>query len=494
MPAKRPITAEDLYDLKSVEDPQISPDGRHLAFVKVEVDRLDNKYKRRLWLIRLGDAASRPVQFTFGSGSDFAPRWRPDSRALAFVSTREGKPQIYLIGLEGGEARALTTLPNGAANPVWSLDSKRLAFLSSVNAEERAREDSGESEPSPASALEAKQKKEREEEKEKAKRDPRVITRLPYRAGTEYYDDRFSHIYVMDVKASGEDAGKPYRLTDGDLNFGSISWARDGSFIISTQSRQPEYDPWFYTSVVRINATGRRKPYRIISQPGHEYFGPQVSPDGKWIAATQVEDEGSFGQRSRLVILPVSGGPARVLTAELDRSIGEFRWASDSRSLLFLVNDLGNTHLYRAEVKTSQAALVIGGRRALLGFSTDRAGQVAFVAHTATRPTDVYLARANGKAEKRLTDFNAKLLSERVITPIEEVWHTAPDGRRIQGWLMKPVGFRAGRKYPLVLTMHGGPWVMWGPGMPNIWLEWQLHAARGYAVYFCNPRGSEGYG
>jgi dipeptidyl aminopeptidase/acylaminoacyl peptidase len=494
LPTQKPFTAEDLYELKSVEDAQISPDGKRVAFVKVDVDRIGNKYERHIWLVALEEKNPKPRQFSFAEkSSDFSPRWSPDGRTLAFVSTRAEKPQIYLIGLEGGEARPLTTAktaPHGATNPVWSLDGRRIAFLSSVNAEERAREDSGESDPPPASAIEAKHRKELKEDKEQKKTDPRVITRLPYRTGTEYYDDRFSHIYVVD--ADGD--GKPYRVTDGDLNFNSISWTKDGAAIISQQSRRPDYDPWFYQAVVRINAVGKRRPYRLISRPGHEYFSPKVSPDGKWIAAMRVGDEGSFGQRTRLAILPVAGGAARELAAEFDRSLVEFQWSPDARAIYFLGGDRGDIGLYRVGVGRGAVTRVVGGRRMVLGFSVDRAGQAAFVAHTPERPGDVHVAPLTGKSEKRLTDFNDKLLAQRLIAPIEEVWHSAPDGRRIQGWLMRPVGFRKGQKVPLAVNMHGGPWVMWGPSMPAVWLEWQLHAARGYAVYFCNPRGSEGYG
>lgn len=488
---KKPITAEDLYDLKFVEDPQLSPEGRHLAFVRVDVDRLGNKYDRHVWLIRLEGRDPTPRQFTFGAKSDQTPRWSPDGRMLAFVSTRADKPQIYLIAVDGGEARPLTSMPNGATNPVWSPDGKRIAFLSSVNAEERAREDNGETEPPPSDALEAKHRQERKEKQEKDKADPRVITRLPYRTGTDYYDDRRSHIYVIDVV----EGAKPHRLTDGELDFNDISWVKDGSAIISNQSRDPEHNPFVYGAVVRIPVVARgRRPYRILTQPGFEYAGPRVSPDGRWIAATRIAEDGSWGQIGRLALIPVNGGPARELTTEFDRSVNEMRWSEDSRSIYFPINDRGDTHLYRINVKTGAIRRVIGGRRMLLAFSVDRAGQVAFVAHTPTHPTDVYLAQANGRGERRLTDFNDRLLSERIVTPIEEVWHTAPDGRRIQGWLMKPVGQVKNRRYPLVVNMHGGPWVMWGPSMPAVWLEWQLHAAHGYAVYFCNPRGSEGYG
>lgn len=489
---KKPISADDLYALINVESPALSPDGRYLAFVRADVSRLGNKVERHIWLVDLAAKAGRPRQFTYGAKSDFSPAWAPDSQTLAFVSTRADRPQIYLISVAGGEARPLTQMPNGATGPVWSPDGARLAFVSSVNAEERAREDAGQPEPPPADALEARHRDERQAEAEKKKSDPRVITQHPYRTGTEYLDDRHAHIYV--IAPAGE--GAPHRLTDGDLDFNDVAWVPDGTAIISTQSRDPEHEPYFkHRALVRIPVLAKgRKPYRLLTGEAFEYFGPRVSPNGKWIAATRVPEEESWGREPKLVVVPTAGGPARELTTDFDRAVGGFAWAADSRSLVFGVNDRGDTHLYRVAVATRAIHQVVGGRRMVAEFDLDRAGRVAFTASTPARPSDLYLAGPDGRGERRLTDFNDAWLAERELAQIEERWHTAPDGRRIQGWLMKPVGFQKGRRYPLVLNMHGGPWVMWGPSMPAVWLEWQLHAARGYAVYFCNPRGSEGYG
>jgi dipeptidyl aminopeptidase/acylaminoacyl peptidase len=497
MPGKKRITAEDLYALQFVEDPQISPDGKHIAFVKVTLDALGNAYRRSIWLAPCGpgDARARPYQFTSGAKSDWSPRWSPDGQTLAFVSARDGKPQIFLIGLAGGEARALTALPSlgGASNPVWSPDGKRIAFNSSVNAEERRREDSGKEDPPPATALEAQHRNELKEEAEKKRADPHVITRLPYRSGTEYHDDRYAHIYVVDVPATGESA-KPYRLTDGEVDFSDIAWTANGRAILSAKPRLPNYDPGMYQDIVRFPAVGRRKPIQRLTRPGHEYFGPQASPDGKWIAVRRTVETGSFARTIHLAVMSARGGAARDLTLELDRAVEEFQWSRDSRYLYFRAGDRGDMGLYRVAVRGGRVEKVVAGRRMVLGFSLDRAGQLAFVACTPERPADLYHARGGGKSERRLTDFNDKLLAEREIAQTLALRYAAPDGRAIQGWYLKPIGFRAGRRYPLVVNMHGGPHVMWGPSYPSMWLEWQFHAARGYAVFYCNPRGSEGYG
>ncbi len=492
MPVKTPITPEDLYQLKHVEDPQISPDGRWVAYVVRSQTKLDNAYERHIWLLDLSEKAATPRQFTFGAKSDFAPRWRPDGSAMAFVSLRGGKPQVYLITLAGGEAFALTTLANGATGPVWSPDGRQLAVLSDVNADERRAEDSETQSTPPADALEARHRREREAEDDKRKQDPRVIRNLPYRTGTEYFDDRTSHIYVLDVAADGT-PGAARRLTDGDRNYTHISWYPDGRAILSSQSGRPDSDPWFFSRPVRIPTRGARR-QTFIMPTGFEYFDAQVSPDGRWIAAMRQPDEGSFGEPSRIVVFPARGGAVVERAAEIDRGPGQLTWSQDSKRLYFLLEDRGDTGVYTVDALAGPAKRVIGGRRVVLSFSVARGGRIAFAAHTPEGPADLTVCETNGKRERRLTDVNKAWRAERALAQIEEVWHTAPDGRQIQGWFILPPGRARGAKVPLVLNMHGGPWVMWGPSVPEVWFEMQVHAAAGYAVYYCNPRGSLGYG
>ncbi len=503
MPPKRPITAEDLYNLQFVEDPQISPDGKRIAFVKMTIDKLGNKYSRNIWIAEPNGRSRRLRQFTFGGGSAHSPRWSPDGSTLAFISNRDGKSQLYLIGLDGGEARAITSMPNGLSLPVWSAagtrlawspDGKRIAFAAPVNAEERRREDSGREEAEAESALELQQRKEREKEKEKAKTDPRIITRLPYRSGTEFFDDRRWHIYVMDAPDAESKPPKPYRLTEGELDFTQIAWTKDGQSVISAQSRTPDTDPWEHVDLIRLSAVGRRKPFRRLTKAGHDYAAPEVSPDGKWIATLRQVETGSSGRTQHLAVLPTGGGAARDLTLELDRTVEQFRWSADSRWLYFVAGDHGDTGIYRVRTNGGAIEKVIGGRRAVLGFSLSKSNQLAFAACTPERPVDLYTARSDGKSEKRLSDFNGGWLAQLEIAKTEELNYAAPDGRAIQGWLIKPGKFRKGKKYPLAVNVHGGPHIMWGPSTPSMWLEMQLHAARGYAVFYCNPRGSDGYG
>jgi dipeptidyl aminopeptidase/acylaminoacyl peptidase len=492
MPTKRPLKAEDLYDLQFTEDPQFSPAGQHIAFVKVTIDKIGNKYERHIWLASLTEAKPRLRQFTFGSKSDTSPRWSPDGNTLAFVSARNGKAQIFLIGLDGGEARAITSLPNGVNGLVWSADGKRIAFNSSVSAEERQKEDDGKSDPPPATALEAKHRDEIKEEAEKLKADPKVITRFPYRTGTSYLGDRYTHIYVVDVPAEGDKA-KPYRVTDGELSFNDFTWSPDGKYLYTSQARDPENDAWGHQDLVRLNATGKRKPFVRLTKPGHTYFAPQPSPDGQWLAFIRGNEKGSWGHSTRLCIRPTTGGSVQSLITEFDRAVDVYEWSADSQYLYFQANDQGGTGVYRVAVATGRIeTLVVGGLRMVQGFSVSKAGEIAFTANSPQEPSALYLR--HGKRDQRITNFNDKVLAQIEIAETEEMPFKSFDGREIQGWLLKPIGFKKGKKYPLAVNMHGGPHVMWGPSMPGMWIEWQTHAANGYAVFYCNPRGSDGYG
>ncbi len=508
--AKRPITPDSLYDLKFVEDAQISPDGRWVAFVRVDVDKPGNAYQRHIWLAP-AEGKDPPRQWTFGAKADSTPRWRPDGSGLAFVSARSGKPQVYWLPLSGGEARPLTSAPNGATQPVWSPDGRRLAYLAGVNAAERAAEDSGKPEPPPADALEARHREERKSEDEKRKSDPRVITDLPYRTGTQYYDDRKDQIYVVPVSASGE-PGKAVRQTEGtvarvragrthqvEVGYSHIAWAADGRSLITVQSAQPDTDPWFFQRIVRVPVTAtarRRAPQLITRRDGFEYFDPQPSPDGRWIAAVRAPDDDTWGRRQNLVLIPIRGGAERLLAEELDRAPGGLTWSADSQAVYFLAEDHGRLGLHRVSVRarTARAEIVVAGERMLTSFSLAQDKSVAFTALTPERVGDVYVANARGGRERRLSDFNAAWLAAHALATFEERWHESADGRKIQGWLVRPPGIGKGRRTPLVVSMHGGPWVMWGPSTPAMWLEWQVQAAHGYSVYFCNPRGSVGYG
>jgi dipeptidyl aminopeptidase/acylaminoacyl peptidase len=498
------ITPEDFYDIITVQDPQVSPDGAWIAFVRLSVDRLENTYRRAIWLAPTDGGPPKP--FTAGDKQDYAPRWSPAGKHLAFVSSRgDEKPQIYLIPTDGGEARPLTNMPQGADNPAWSPDGQFIAFTSRANAEEREKEDAGsedEKEP-PQDAFEAKQRREAEKQREKERFDPRVVRRQPYRVGTDYLDDRRAHIYVIAAAATDPEADegvkKARRLTDGDLDYAPPVWSPDGAAVLTSATRDPESDTgWIYQDVFRVSVppVGEPRGEPIpLTGPGFCSFDPRPSPDGSLVAYLRQPEERIFAQVPRLTLVPSDGGEPRDVTPDFDRGIDSFRWSPDGRVLLFAAGDEGDTGVYTVPVEGGVPTAVISGRREVLAFDVARDGdRVGFAACTPERPPDLYTAALDGSDERRLTDHNNKLWEEKQVMPVEEIWYTAPDGVEIQGWLVKPPGFDPSRTYPLTLEIHGGPHAMWGPSTMTMWHEWQCLAARGYVVFYCNPRGSDGYG
>lgn len=497
------FTIDDLYQIGWLEDPRVSPDGRYVAYVRVTVDRAANSYRHAIWLAPTDGGA--PRRFTSGEKQDMMPRWSPDGRRIAFVSTRdEDIPQIYIIDLGGGEARRLTSRRHGVSQPAWSPDGARIAFLSASNEAEREREDRG-PDGEAADAWEQRQARQREQYEEERRFDPRVITRLPYRSGTSFYDDRRNHIYVIDAPdAEGDAPPTPRRLTDGDLHYAAPVWMPKGDAILTTATRDPEADSLFaYYDVlcVPVPDEGRDEAERMTER-GFSYYDPHPSPDGRLIALRRLPDDRPLAEGARIAVMPIEGGELRDLTADTDMDIDQFRWLPDGRGLLYTTGWRGNEDVYRVSLDAGKRARSQNGPitagahappRIVSGFDVGPDGSVAFVAGAPDNPCDLFLRRPDG-SEVQLTAINQRLLAQRTISPISEISYRAPDGQAVQGWMLRPPDFDPARTYPLAVYIHGGPHIMWGPGFRSMWHEWQAAAARGYIVFFCNPRGSDGYG
>lgn len=495
---KRPITAEDIYNIALVEDSRISPDGRWIAWVKVTHDKLENSEQRNIWLS--STEGGDPIQVTFG-GKDSQPRWSPDGAYLAFTSARNEKPQVYVLRIAepGGEARQLTKMPNGATTPVWSPDGEQIAFLARVNAEERAKEDSGEKEPPPEDKFEAEQREARRKHEEEQRFDPRVVWRIPYRELNYYLDERYAHIYLIPTDPTAENA-EPQRLTDGDLDHGEPQWTHDGAHIITTRTLRPEADEsWLYASIVRISIGDKR--VEALTDDNHVDASPRLSPDGRWIAYTRLPRELASRAITRLSIIPVGGGEPRDLNLAFDRGVNAvgagsvFRWMPDSRSIAFAAGDWGNVEIYRVSSEGDPIVeKLIAGRMETQQFDINATGDIAYNADTPEHPPELYWLPSEADAPTQLTEVNKKFLDEVFVQQTHEMRFSAPDGTEIQGWYILPVGYEESKQYPLAMNIHGGPHVMWSDSTKSMWHEWQFHAARGYVVFYCNPRGSDGYG
>jgi dipeptidyl aminopeptidase/acylaminoacyl peptidase len=440
------LKPEDIYRLRSVSDPRLSPDGTRVAFVVTQADEESNDYRSAIWVVA-ADGSAEPSRFTWSEKRDFSPRWSPDGRSLAFASSRGGKaPQLYVTPLDGGEARKLTDLPEGAASPAWSPDSSRIAFLSTVRGPAWDTDDEN-------------------------KRPPRVITKVDYKAdGKGFVQDRFSHVFVVDADGSSE----PHQLTDGDFDHSDPGWSPDGTTLAVCANRDDDrtthQDVWLLT----VDGELRR-----LTASDAMYMKPSWSPDGTTIATRMYPRLESAPWNSQIALIDPSNGDVRCVTEHLDRQCGPYFAPREpiwnAGRLLFPVDASGNTHLFAMDSPEGKPEPLFEGD--LVVSDHDAVGDVlVHVETTATRPPELF----NG--ETQLTRFNEALVSDAPIASPERF--TAGD---VEAWAMRPDGPARGT----LLFIHGGPFSQYGNAFFD---EFQTAVGAGYAVLYANPRGSSGYG
>lgn len=484
--AKRPICIEDLYRLMDVSDPHYSPDGQWLAYVRQTIDRPQNAYQRNIWLVSTHDG--RHIQLT-RSGKDSEPRWSPDGQWLAFSSSRDKKSQVYLLPMQapGGEAKRLTNCPNGASSPAWSPDSQRLAFLAGMNQQERAGE--SQVEDSPTDELAAKHRIERREHDEKQRLDPRKIERLPYREGTAFISGHYLQIYVLNIH---DETPQPQRLTDSDANYSTPHWTADGQSLISTRpSRLDEDEPRRWSQLYRLDARNGSET-QLTSDEAFIVYTPQVSPDGQWVAYNRFPRALSSRANLELAVLALESGEIRHLNIG-DRSVEAWHWTADSQAIVYSVTDRGQTPLYRIGLDAGISPVLTDAAFVISEFSMTPEGEIAFSSATPASPPEIYRLTPSGEVEA-LTQHQRAFLDEVSVQAPYEIWVKAPDGWDVQGWYLLPPDFDPAKRYPLLLSIHGGPHLMYGPSERGMWHEWQVQAAAGYVVLYINARGSDGYG
>ena len=513
--SKQTITSDSLYDLVSVDDVRVSPDGARAAFVRTSIDRSSNAYSRSIWLQDLKNLRAPAEPLTSGT-KDSSPRWSPDGLRLAFISGRGDKPAVFVLPMSGGEARSIASHPNGVGGFEWSPDGAGIAYTASMRPDECAKEDEANQETrdktednkTSKEAWDFKREKEQKQHDEELRLDPRVIERFPYRTGTAFMEDRFAHIYVVDVPASFAEpsAAKPQRITPSDsvASFRGLAWSADGKHIYSTFTRDADSGEIFrFADIVRLSPHAGGGAFARISIPGYTAFDPLPSPDGKWLAFDRSFDNPDRYEPSTLSIVPAShtGQENKLyvvdITAPHDRSLGGFKWSRDGKSLYFTLLSEGATNLYRANIvargkrATIETEQVTRATHEIDSFDVTDEGRVVFTASTAADPSALFAV--DKKRVRSLHAPNLKFLSEYGIGDVEAI-RFENEGRKLQGWLMKPTGFDAKKRYPLIVQMHGGPHVMWGAATRGLWHEFQAMAGAGYCVFWCNPRGSDGYG
>ena len=475
---KRPFDVNALLELKRISDPQISPDGRWVAFTVQTIDVAANKKPQQIWVVGLDGGA--PRQITHDGQANNRPRWSPDSKRIAYISDRGGSSQIWLMDPDGSNAKQITNFAAEADGELFSGDGKSLVFTSEVYPECGA-DDACNKRNLDADAA----------NKVKA----RIYTELLYRHWTTWGTRRRSHILV--VPAAG---GAPKDLTPGTRDVPPFSLggpddydvSPDGGELCYAMNAEPVPAVSTNSDLYVVPMAGGES-HKITLTPGAD-ASPQYSPDGKYIAWRAQMREGYESDRWRLMVLERVTGKVTNLTENLDRWVNSFAWAPDSSSLFFTVADRGTQNIQMVNVKGGGARVVVSGYSELDDMQLTRDGKtMVYTQQTGVSPVEIFRASSAGGAAVALTHLNDATLNSYQLTPLEEFWVDAPDGARVQSFVVKPYGFQAARKYPVIMLIHGGPQGNWGYLWQNRWNA-QVFAAGGYLVVMPNPRGSTGYG
>lgn len=512
------VKVTDLLKIKQINSVEISGDGSQLVFGVTQIvpdpekeGKEEYKYSSQLYLMP-ANGKQEPRQLTYAEEGASQPAWSPDGSQLAFVRTVEDKPQIFLLSLSGGEPQQLTSFKHGVSNPQWSPDGKKLLFTSGIslsellsdttlnpaglfpewsyekpgffNNEHLSVADSSNADPD-GSIAEIRAYLDKNEQDQKAK----VINQLQFQEEARVSSNiSFSHIFLIDARPEAT----PKDLTPGFSSSRNPSFTPDGQHIIFEGDLAADEHPnrSQETAIYRIETDGDGL-QQLTGKAGFAYFSTSLSPSGKWIA---FQYSPTMEVRvPQLALMPVGGTEADILTIPYDRNKSKLSWSENERYLYFTSPSNGGVILNRLDTRSRKIEQLTDFDSGVGPFAL-RGKQLFFSKNEVANPHELYMADASAKGARRVTSLNHDWVKEKKLSMPEKKTFTNDLGLTVEYWVMKPVNFEPGKKYPLLLEIHGGPTAMWGPGERSMWHEYQYFASKGYGIVFSNPRGSGGYG
>jgi len=488
MAQTKPLTMDDLLRMHRVMEPQISPDGKWVVYAVATPDLDANRNASNIWMVAT-DGASEPVMLT-QSGHDSSPVWSPDGKRIAFLSSRDGNSEIYVLALSGGEAREWTHISTGVDIVKWSPDGKTFLFTSAVYPD--CKDDAC--------------NKARDDEKAKSKVKAHVATELLYRHWTHWNDGKRGHLFVVAAPGNADSsagAGEARDLTAGanydvppDQRGGpeDIAFSPDGSEISFTAVTDKMEAISTNGDLFLVPVAGGAEPKKITgANPGFD-GGPVYSPDGKYIAYHAQLTAEYEADRWRVMLYDRASGKIENLSEGFDRSAGGLAWSADSKKIYFTAEDETLQPIYTMDARAGAQPQKIVTDTFNTAISLSGDGKtLAFERTSLVMPAEIFVAAGDGSGAKQITHHNAAALAQIDMNPPETFWFPSADGVKVQAMLIKPPHFDATKKYPMVVLLHGGPQTMWTNAWGYRWNQ-ELFAAQGWAVLLINRRGSRGYG